>query len=59
MEVINMGTVTRVGRRSLKELSDEENAKASVEQNKAKIDYIAMMCDVEFPEEEEENDYEE
>ncbi len=54
-----MGIIARVGRRSLKELSDEENAKASVEQNKAKIDYIAMMCDVEFLEEEEENDYEE
>ena len=59
MEVINMGIIARVGRRSLKELSDEENAKASVEQNKAKIDYIAMMCDVEFLEEEEENDHEE
>ena len=54
-----MAIISRVGRRSLKELSDEENAKASVEQNKAKIDYIAMMCDVEFPEEEEESDNEE
>lgn len=43
--------VNRCGKRSLKEMSDEENAKASVEQTKAKLDYIAMMCDVEFPEE--------
>ncbi len=46
--------VNRFGRRSLKEVSDEENAKAEAEQNKAKIDYIAMMCDVEFPSDENE-----
>ena len=33
-----------------------ENAKAQAEQNKANIDYIAMMTDVDIPTEEAEHD---
>jgi hypothetical protein len=38
------------------ELAEIENAKAQAEANKANIDYIAMMADVEIPTEEGEYD---
>jgi len=38
------------------ELSALENSQAQAEINKANIDYIAMMTDVEIPTEEEMND---
>ncbi len=50
--------VIRFGSKSIKEVSDDENARAEAEQNKAKLDYLAMMCDVEFPTEEGGNDNE-
>lgn len=42
--------------RDLKEQADIENAIAQVEKNKANIDYVAMMTDVEIPVEEEAHD---
>ena len=54
-----MGIISRFGAKSLKERSDEENARAEAERNKANIDYIAMMCDVDIPTEEEDNNEQE
>lgn len=53
-----MGIYNKFGTKSLKEMSDEENAKAESERNKANIDYIAMMCDVDIPTEEAEHEQE-
>lgn len=41
-----------------RERSELENADASAMKNKATIDYIAMMADIEIPTEEEENEHE-
>ena len=54
MEELKMGVYNKFGSKSLKERSDEENARAAADRNKANIDYIAMMCDVEIPTENEE-----
>lgn len=50
-----MGIYNKFGAKSLKERSDEENARAEADRNKANIDYLAMMCDVEIPTEDEED----
>lgn len=39
--------------RNLKEQADFENAKAQAEKNKANLDYVAMMADIDIPTEEE------
>ncbi len=44
-----MALLNRIGKTSIKDESDRENAIAEAKQNKARIDYLAMMCDVEFP----------
>lgn len=47
--------INRIGKRTVKDISDEENTKAQIEVLKAKLDYVAMMADVEFIEESEAN----
>lgn len=46
--------IKKINEISLKEISDNENSKAEAESNKAKIEYIAMMSGIDFPEENEE-----
>lgn len=46
--------VKRDRNRTLKEISSEENTIAKAEQTEAKLDYLAMMCGIDFPGEAEE-----
>ena len=50
--------VKKVNSVSLKEISDNENAKAEAERNKAKIEYVAMMSGIDFPDDNEEEENE-
>lgn len=48
-----MAIVSKIGALSVKERSDMENALAEARANEAKIEYIAMMLDVDMEEDDE------